>query len=876
MTIKKKSAVPPESSTPKMRTPEPALNQPAAGFPIVGIGASAGGLEALEIFLANVPAGSGMAFVIVQHLDPTYKGMLVELLQRGTDMQVFQARERMRVEPNCVYVIPPNKDLSIQDGILHLQAPLARRGLRLPIDFFLRALAEDQQEHSIGVILSGMGSDGTLGLRAIKEKGGSVFVQEPGSAKFDGMPRSAVDAGLADVIAPVNELPASISAFIHHAPLFTKPNLLDDDQARSSIEKVMLILRAQTGHDFSLYKRTTVHRRIGLHHMDTIAAYVRFLRENPQEVETLFNELLIGVTSFFRDPAAWEQLKNDALPALLAERTADQTMRAWVPGCSSGEEAYSLAMLFKEALEALRPQKTKKNFTLQIFATDLDQKAIDRAREGIYPAGIAADVSAERLERFFVKTERGYRVAKDIREMVIFAQQNMVMDPPFTKLDLLCCRNLLIYLTPELQKKLLPLFHYCLNPGGILFLGNSETVGEYGDLFAALGGKTRLYRRLEAVPTERTIDFPILFKAREGKIEKVQKPSPNLQTLADQLLLQTYSPAAVLTNTAGDILYISGRTGKYLEAPAGKVNWNILAMAREGLRYELTGAFQKAVRSRAGTGTTPKNETVTLKNIVVGTNGGTQIVNVTIQPLGEDTGLGGMVMIVFTDVAAPVVIQADGKPGRGTGKSARLEELEGELSHARQEVQTIREEMQTSQEELRSANEELQSTNEELQSTNEELTTSKEEMQSMNEELQTLNSELQANVDELSHTNNDMKNLLDSTDIATLFLDNTLRVRRFTSQTSKITQLIPGDVGRPITDIASALLYPQLADDTREVLRTLVKVERQIPLPNGDWFGSRILPYRTLENRIDGVVITFTDITASKKLEAELRAVGSE
>ncbi len=840
---------------------------PEITFPIVGIGASAGGLEALEIFLANVPAESGMAFVIVQHLDPTYKGMLVELLQRGTPMPVFQAKDRMRVKANCVYVIPPNKDLSILHGVLHLLVPLAPRGLRLPIDFFLRALAEDQQEHSLGVILSGMGSDGTLGLRAIKEKGGSVFVQSPETAKFDGMPSSAIDAGLADVIAPVDELPASIRDFIHHAPLFTQPGLLDEDQAKNSIEKALLLLRAQTGHDFSLYKKTTVHRRIerriGLHHMKNIAAYLPYLRENPQEVEILFNELLIGVTSFFRDPAAWEALKTMALPALLAERAPEQTLRAWVTGCSSGEEAYSLAMLFKEALDSIKPQKLAKTFSLQIFATDLDAKTIEKAREGLYPVNITAEVSPDRLERFFVKTERGYRVNKEIREMVIFAQQNLIMDPPFTKLDLLCCRNLLIYLTPELQKKLLPLFHYSLSPGGILFLGNSETIGGFTDLFATLDAKTRLYRRREAVLAERTIDFPILFTAaRTGKAEQAQKPTANLQILADSLILQTYAPAAVLTNETGDILYINGRTGKYLEPAAGKANWNIFAMAREGLRYELTGAFQKALREQ---------KTVALKNLVVGTNGGTHTIEVTIQPIHEKNALEGMVLIVFRDVE--LISKASGKPRRGSTQSARLDELERELNQARQEVQSIREEMQTSQEELKSANEELQSTNEELQSTNEELTTSKEEMQSMNEELQTVNNELQANVNELSHTNNDLKNLLDSTDIATLFLDNQLRVRRFTSQTSQITRLIPSDVGRPITDIASALLYPQLAEDAREVLRTLVKVDKQIATPEGSWFTVRILPYRTLENMIDGVVITFSDITEVKKLEGKDKLV---
>jgi two-component system CheB/CheR fusion protein len=859
----------PKKTPAKARTPK-LITTVDSTFPIVGIGASAGGLEALEIFLANVPENSGMAFVIVQHLDPTHKGIMVELLQRGTSMQVFQIKDRMRVEANCVYVIPPNKDLSILHGVLHLLAPLAPRGLRLPIDFFFRALAEDQQEHSIGVILSGMGTDGTLGLRAIKEKGGSVFVQSPESAKFDGMPHSAVDAGLADVISAVQELPANINAYIHHAPLFAKPDMLDEEQAKSSIEKVMLILRSQTGHDFSLYKKTTVYRRIerriGLHHMDNIATYVRFLRENPQEVEILFNELLIGVTNFFREPAAWEILKTEALPDLLAKRVPEQTLRAWVPACSTGEEAYSLAMLFEEALDSFKPRKTAKNFRLQIFATDLDAQAIARARAGMYPQNISADVSSERLSRFFVKEESGYRVSKSIREMVIFAPQNVIMDPPFTKLDLLSCRNLLIYLTPELQKKLLPLFHYSLNADGILFLGTSEAIGGFDYLFQPVDGKTRLYRRLETGLSAQPVEFPTAFsKPRPNASTRLMKPGVNLQSLADSLLLQTYSPAAVMTNENGDIIYISGRTGKYIEAAAGKANWNIFVMAREGLRYELSVAFQKALRQK---------ETVTLKDVVVGTNGGMQRINVTIQPIKDGGELRGNVMIVFTDVAEPSTSKLTIKPARGHGAAAKnTAELKQQLDYARMEVQNVHEEMQTSQEELKSTNEELQSTNEELQSTNEELTTSKEEMQSMNEELQTVNNELQAKVDELSHVNSDMKNLLDSTDIATLFLDNTLHVRRFTTQTSKITQLIPADVGRPITDIASALLYPQLADDTREVLRTLVKVDRQISLPSGDWFGTRILPYRTLENMIDGVVITFIDITEIKKLEGKDKLV---
>jgi two-component system CheB/CheR fusion protein len=855
MTAKKKPVVKPKSAQPKK------AGNAKFAFPIVGIGASAGGLEALELFLANVPQDSGMAFVIVQHLDPTHKDIMVELLQRGTSMKVFQVKDRMRVKPDCVYVIPPNKDMSILHGVLHLLDPAAPRGMRLPIDFFFRSLAEDKQEHSVGVILSGMGSDGMLGARAIKEKAGVVFVQEPSSAKFDSMPRSVIDAGLADVISTAEALPEKIGAYLQHVPLITESRQVDGSISQSALEKVVILLRAQTGHDFSLYKNTTIYRRVerrmGLHQIDRIANYVRFLRENPQEVELLFHELLIGVTNFFRDPQAWEQLKSEVIPALLAKTDAGQTLRAWVPACSTGEEAYSLAMLFKETLDEFMPAK---NIALQIFATDLDTYAIEKARAGVFPANIAADVSAKRLERFFTKAEGGYRVTKSIREMIIFAPQNIIMDPPFTKLDFVSCRNLLIYLTPELQKKLLPLFHYSLNPGGYLFLGNSESVGNFTRLFAPLDGKSRLHRRLDA--SAEMVEFPsTLVSAKSDAPARPLKPTGDLQMLADRLLLQKYSPVAALTNSKGDILYISGRTGKYLEPAAGKANWNILVMAREELHYKLAIGFQKALHQK---------DAVTLKNMAVGMNGGRQIVNVTIEPVRAPNAMEGMVMIVFTDVIALPKAKTSGKPREATVHAAELEE---QLEYARQEIQSLHEEMQTSQEELKSTNEEMQSTNEELQSTNEELTTSKEELQSMNEELHTVNQELQARLDEFARTNNDMKNLLDSTDIATLFLDNDLRVRRFTTQTGKLTQLIPADVGRPITDIASALLYPDLADDAREVLRTLIKVEKQIPLPGGDWFAARILPYRTFENMIDGVVITFADITGYKNLEAELRAV---
>ena len=837
-------------------------------FPIIGIGTSAGGLEALEHFLGHVPKNSGMAFVIVQHLDPTRKGIMPELLQRNTGMRVIQVKDRTFVQPNCVYVIPPNKDMSILHGVLHLLEPASPRGLRLPIDFFLRSLAQDRQEHSIGVILSGMGSDGTLGLRAIKEKGGVVLVQDPATAKFDGMPRSAIDSGLADIVAPVDDLPGRIIAYLQRTPLRHTPEQALEDKTQSALEKAIILLRTHTGHDFSLYKKNTFYRRIerrmGIHQITKIADYVRYLQENSQELDLLFKELFIGVTSFFRDPACWEELRKRILPALIASRPDGHVLRAWVPGCSTGEEAYSLAMVFKEVIEKL---KSRKRVTLQVFATDLDKDAIDKARQGVYPENISADVSPQQMSRFFIKDEHGCRVTGEIRKMVTFATQSLIMDPPFTKLDLLSCRNLLIYLAPEMQKKLIPLFHYSLSVGGVLFLGSAETVGTFTDLFTPLNNKLRIFQRTPSVLRPEPIDFPSSF-APPLPDGTEPRPAPknqlSLQALADQLVLDNYSAPAVLANDKGNILYVSGRTGKYLEPAAGKANWNIFAMAREGLRYELGNAFHKALEQKVP---------VIVRGLKVGTNGGKQHVDITVQCLEQPDALRGLVMIVFTDVAAPLELTAarPGKMGKTPARSLRQAELERKFQQARLEAQTIREEMQTSQEELRSTNEEQQSTNEELQSTNEELTTSKEEMQSLNEELQTVNAELQSKVEELSRSNNDMKNLLNSTDIATLFLDNNLNVRRFTTQATKIIKLIPGDIGRPITDLSSDLLYPELTADAKEVLRKLGFAEKPINARDGRWFTVRIMPYRTLDDRIDGVVITFADITVAKTLEAKLR-----
>jgi chemotaxis methyl-accepting protein methylase len=629
----------------------------------------------------------------------------------------------------------------------------------------------------------------------------------------------------------------------------TKSGLAQADKARSGLAKILILLRDQTGQDFSLYKNIAVYRRIerrmGVHQIDKLATYVRFLQENPQEVGLLFKELLIGVTGFFRDPEAWEKLKREVLPAMLKDSGRNLALRAWVIGCATGEEAYSLAIVFREALDHLG---SGQNFSLQIFATDLDGDAIEKARAAVFPPNIVADVSRERLERFFIKVEHGYQVSKSIRGTVIFAPQNLIMDPPFTRMDMLCCRNLLIYLSPEVQKGLLPLFHYSLNPGGLLLLGKSETVGDFTDLFATVDDKGRIYRRIDSDLRTKPVKFLSAFLPTPNAPQpmKPSKATVNLQSLADQLLLQKYSPAAVLVNDQGDILYISGRTGKYLEPAAGKVNWNIFAMAREGLRYELKGVFQKALRQK---------EAVILTNVAIRTNGEMHTVDVTVQAIAEPRALRGSVMIVFADVrmTAGVIVSRKAKQY----SSPALTQMERELEQARQEARITRDEMQTFEEEARCATEEMQSMNEELQSTN--------------EELQMLNHELNVKVNDLSRLNNDMKNLLDSTELTTLFLDNALNVRLFTTGSNKIFKLMRGDLGRPITDIASDLIYSRLEEDAREVLRTLVSHEQQLTTRGGHWFLMRILPYRTLENMIDGVVITFVDITASKALEAELR-----
>ncbi|MFO7978869.1 MAG: chemotaxis protein CheB, partial [Bacteroidales bacterium] len=801
-----------------------------ASFPVVGIGASAGGLEAMEQFLRNVPPNSGMAYVIVQHLDPTHKGMLPELLQRYTGMEVHQAADGMQVSPDCVYVIPPNKSMSIVQGKLQLFKSVKTKGLRLPVDFFLRSLALERREMSVGLILSGMGSDGSQGVRDIKENNGTVMVQDPDSSEYDSMPRSALEAVQVDIVAPPNELPKKMIAFLKHIPAIkTIPDSAPEDP--SALERIILLLRTYTGNDFSLYKKSTMYRRIerrmGVHKIDKIAAYADLLQQNPREGEILFKEMMIGVTHFFRDPKVWEKLSETIVSNFGEAQLKNKTLRAWVPGCSTGEEAYSLAIIFKEAMEKINPPP---EISLQIFATDLDPDTVEMARKGKFHQNIVNDVTPERLTRFFVKKGDDFQITNEIREMVVFAQHNLITQPPFINIDILSCRNLLIYLNSELQRKLLRVFYVSLNPNGLLVLGSSEGLGTMKALFDPLDTRLKIFKRAENATLPPLADLPTSHSKPQPAM--AQKPaavakSPNIQSLAEQLLLQQFAPPGVIVNQSGDIIYISGRTGKYLEPAAGKANLNIFAMLRDGLRQEFQFAFHQAIS---------KKSPVLIKNLKVGTNGTKQTLNINIQYIDKPGALKEHLMVIFIDV--PTVASAKPK-SKTTGKSSgsiRESELENELNQTREEMQSTLEEMQTSQEELKSTNEELQSANEELQSTNEELTSSKEEMQSLNEELQTVNAELITKVEDFARVDNDMKNLLNSTDIATLFLDKELKIRRYTIQATKIFKLIKTDIGRPFTDLVSDIDYPEMAEDAHEVLRTLIFVEKQIPRSNGQWF----------------------------------------
>ncbi|MGE0158478.1 MAG: chemotaxis protein CheB [Gemmatimonadales bacterium] len=860
----------------------PAAPQPEAGavahelsFPIVGIGASAGGLGAYEALLSAMPTDMDvpMAFVIVQHLSPDHRSLLTELVQRYAKMRVSEVEDGTVVEPNHVYIIPPDRDMALEGGSLRLYPPSEPRGHRLPIDFFFRSLAREHRERSICIVLSGSGSDGTLGMRAVKGEGGMAMAQDPDTTEHAGMPSSAISTGLVDYVLAPADMPATLISYARHAFIRRADTGTPAPADDSLLKRVTSLLKAQTRHDFSHYKPTTIlrrmERRMALRQIVDRESYLRSLKDDPAELEAFFRDLLIGVTSFFRDPEAFAALEQKLIGPLLEAETPRDPFRVWVCGCSTGEEAYSLAILLQEHME-----RSRRPARVQIFATDIDFVAIEQARAGAYPESIAADVTPERLRRFFVhdREHECYRVQKVIRDMLVFSEQDVLRDPPFSKLDVISCRNLLIYLNAEAQRRLIPLFHYALSPGGGLFLGSSETIGEFARLFTPLDRKWRIYRR-ENVTHEKVhgVLGEVLLPPREQKERSraqasrpPAEPLGSWRHLTEQALLAHYAEAGVLVNGRGDILYILGKTGKYLEPAAGDAALNIVAMARDGLRRELSTALHKAVAQRQ-----PSHHAA----LQVKSNGGHIAAQVTVRPVELGPGTSSDLYLVILE-ETPIGESADGEapPLDSATYNKRVTELEHELKAKEDYLQTTLEEMETTNEELKSTNEEMQSVNEELQSTNEELETSKEELQSLNEELSTVNAELQEKVSELSRANNDMNNLLAGTGVGTVFVDHTLRIMRFTPSATQVINLIPADVGRPVAHIVSNLRgYDGLVEEVRHVIDDLVSKEAEVQTKSGAWYLMRIRPYRTIDNTIEGAVLTFVDISDRKRIEEGLR-----
>lgn len=863
----KKPQAPQKKSSPG-KAPEAETTEPnqekRRAFPVVGIGASAGGLEPLETFFAHMPTDKpppeDMAFVVIQHLAPKHRSIIGEILKKDTDMPIKEIRDGMKLHPNTIYFNPPDREVSIYQGMFHLLEPSAARHARMPIDFFFRSLAQDLEEKAICIVLSGTGSDGTLGLEAVKGAGGMTMAQAEEQAKYPFMPRSAIDTGLVDYILPVEQMPAGIIRYVQHPYLEGREKEVPPDKLyQNFLQKILMLVRANTKHDFSHYKQTTIRRRIGrrlaVHKIEDIADYFRYLQQNPAEIQTLFKDLVICVTSFFRDPEAFKVLETRVIPDILAHKSAGQPIRVWVSGCGSGEEALSIAILLAEAME-----RTGKDHHVQIFATDIDADAIEKARVGEYPESIAADISPERLKRCFVKKDRLYKIKQEIREMVVYAVQNLISDPPFSRLDLISCRNVLIYLDTDLQKQLMPLFHFTLNPNGYLFLGSSETIGSAADLFAPVDTKWKVFQRKGPVH-QRLAEYPALTlpaaALRVPEIEATPR-EVNVRSLMAKVVLEEYAPPSILINNRYDLLYLQGDTGKFLTMPKGEPSYNLLNLAREDLRVKLLTLLHQAVSGQ---------KTVTAKSIPFrGPDGGLGYLDLIVRPLtGPRTA--NLFLVVFEEqLPFPQTKKGKSKAPATPEDEVRVAVLEHELQATKEYLQTAVEELEASNEELTSTNEELQSTNEELQSTNEELETAKEELQSTNEELLTVNSELNNKIDEITQVNNDINNLLASTEIGTIFLDQNLCIKRFTPAATKLFNLIPTDVGRSIKDITAKMEFNGLWQDAESVLHSPQVKEMEVKSLSGEIYATRLLPYRTRENFIDGVVLTFIDISTQRLL----------
>ncbi len=828
---------------------------------VVALGASAGGLEACRRFFSAMPAGSGHAFVVVQHQDPHHVSLLTEILQRSTRMPVVLAEDQMPLLPDRVHVCPPRSDLGLAQGVLQLRPSETPAAPYLPIDRFFRALARDRGASATAIVLSGTGSDGTLGLQSVADAGGRCLVQDPSTADYDGMPLSAIESGVPAEVMAVQAMPAALAAAAP-SPSGRADPALALLGSPAALQRILTQLRVATGHDFRDYKRSTIARRVA-RRMATVGvadpfAYCTRMQEQPAEAQLLFQDLLINVTRFFRDPQAFAALKTEALPGLLTALGDERVLRVWVAGCATGEEAYSLAILLREAMDEGIPP-----FRTQIYATDLDPEAIAVARAGHYPKSIAQDVSRDRLARYFAEAGGGWRVRKDIREMVVFAVQSVIKDPPFTRLDLVSCRNLMIYLTPALQERLVRTFHYALKPGGMLVLSPSEGVGDHDDLFEAVNLEWRFYRARPSEAGLRTVlgDGALWLPDRPPPTERDTGRRPREAPLAEfarRSLLNAFAPPSVVIDRQGLVLYVHGETGPYLRPAPGLPTHDILEMAVPDLQRSLREALDDAMK---------EPQPVTTRGVVL-TPAGTPPISIqlTVRQLPAPEETDGLLLVSFVPVPADSAGRTPRRLREGSGAATRrLQVLEQELESARQSVSAVREERQAAILEIQSANEELQSTNEELQSTNEELETSKEELQSLNEELATVNAELQNKLEQMSVMQDDMKNLLDSIRLGIVFLDSRLRIRRFTRDATLIYRLQGTDIGRALADIRSELQGEDLLGDAGHVLDSLVPVEREVSTVAGRRYLGRIQPYRTIDNVIDGVVLTFSDVTERER-----------
>ncbi len=837
---------------------------------VVGLGASAGGLEALQRLFKPLAADCGVSFVVIQHLSPNYKSAMDQLLSRVTALPVIQIENNLKIEPGRIYLNPPEKFVSMAKGKFRLissQSPGRRRFL--PIDHFFNSLATEKQEKAVCIILSGSASDGTQGLKAVKAAGGLTFVQSPDDAAHASMPDSAIATQMVDFILPAAEITPKLLAVLKH-PCIRGIDVTPTDEKDLAfyLDQIFSIIQSKTGHDFSSYKTTTLTRRIArrmaVHQLNAFSDYVMVMAKDPSEPGRLVKDTLIGVTRFFRDGDAFETLQEKVLTPLVQSRKPGETIRVWVAGCSSGEEAYSIAILLAEVMERLGIP-----LTVQAFASDVETHAVHTARLGIYPENISADVSRQRLSRFFSHGGTNYHIKKSIRDNLVFSIHNLIKDPPFSKIDLISCRNLLIYLKPELQKKILKMFHYALNPGGHLFLGTSEAIGECADCFSALSLKHKIFKQRNVVPAYRYTMNPLPEPAghaisHTAAPEKGMPSLTDICTLTERIILDEYAPAGVLVDRGYEILHFFGQTDPYLEVPKGKASFNLLKMAREGLAFKLTRALSRAFNTA---------QTQRIEGVAVETDQAFFSATITVRPLPEKPAGRELLIVLFEETKRG---RQKAAPQAAVGEAGEtlpdLKRLEDELNTTKEYLQTTIEALETSNEAYKAANEELQSVNEELQSANEELETSREELQSTNEELVIVNAEYQQKIDELTKSSNDINNLLESTEIACLFLDLNLCVRGFTPAVTRIINLRQTDIGRPIGDITTLMEAMDIHAQAKAVLERLDRKRLEVKDKSGRWYEMRIMPYRTIDNVVDGVTLAFIDITEMRQLH-KLRRV---